>query len=117
MDKHTCETCVYERDSSPSQHCDSCSDVMDNWRAAEPVKCPCKAYEEKEKQADFLTLGLLKEKNRISAIQRQYNKDVLHLCENKPPKLYNGFNACLSCKLRETCKIIYADRALKEAKQ
>ncbi len=42
--KHTCETCVYERDSSPSQHCDGCVDE-DNWRAKEPLNCPCKGYE------------------------------------------------------------------------
>ncbi len=67
----------------------------------------CKAYPEKEKQVDLLTLGLLQEKNHISAIQKQYDKDVFYLCENKPPELFSGWNACLSCKLRVTCRLLF----------
>lgn len=52
MNKHICKTCVYERDSSPSQHCDCCVDG-DNWRASEPTSCPCKAYEGLVKALEF----------------------------------------------------------------
>ena len=53
MSEHTCKTCVYERDSSPSQHCDGCVDG-DCWRAAEPIKCPCEAHDTLIKHRDKL---------------------------------------------------------------
>ena len=69
-----------------------------------------------KEQVDLLTLGLLQEKNHISAIKKQYSLSVMPFCENKPPECFSGYNACLSCKLREICKLLYVDQALKPPK-
>ncbi len=77
----------------------------------------CSDYNYKlQKQSDLLTVGLLKEKNYISAISEQFSKSVtvtrqFHypkaICENLPPEQFNGFNACLSCPMLEMCRLLY----------
>lgn len=49
----------------------------------------------------------------ITAIRKQYNADIMHLCENKPPECFSGFNACLSCKMKATCRLLYKSELLK----
>lgn len=46
---------------------------------------------------------------KIEKIKNQYSVSVMYLCENKPPELFNGFNACLSCKLRDMCRLLYKE--------
>lgn len=43
----------------------------------------------------------------ITAIRKQYNADIMHICENKPPECFSGFNACLSCNMKATCRMLY----------
>lgn len=43
----------------------------------------------------------------ITAIRKQYNVGIMHICENKPPECFSGFNACLSCKMKATCRLLY----------
>lgn len=63
-----------------------------------------------QKQNDLLTLGLLQAKNYITAIRKQYNQDCMAICENKPPELFSGFNACLSCSMSNTCRLLYENK-------
>ena len=43
----------------------------------------------------------------IEAIKKQFNESAMHFCESKPPEVYNGYNTCLSCKLRKICELLY----------
>jgi len=43
----------------------------------------------------------------LENIRTLYNRDMMNFCKNKPPELYSGFNACLSCNMRDTCRAIY----------
>jgi len=52
----------------------------------------------------------------IKAIKKQYAKDLVAIntfyypkpvCENQPPEITNGYNACLSCPMRKTCLLIF----------
>ena len=72
-----------------------------------------------QKQSDLLTLGLLQEKVYISAIREQFSKSVSAtqqayypkaICENLPPEQFSGFNACLSCPMLETCRLLYKNQ-------
>ena len=45
----------------------------------------------------------------IEAIKKQFNESAMHFCESKPPEIYNGYNACLSCKLRKICELLYTN--------
>ncbi len=47
----------------------------------------------------------------IATIRKQYNADIMDFCENKPPELFSGFNACLSCKMKATCRLLYKNVA------
>lgn len=74
-------------------------------------RCPDNPFVQKvadlQKQNDLLTLGILQEKNKIARIRKQYNEDMMHFCESKPPEIFDGYKACLSCNMRETCRAIY----------
>lgn len=52
---------------------------------------------------------------KLAKIKNQYSKDVCHigfncriaLCNNRPPEITNLMNSCLSCRMRETCRLLY----------
>ena len=46
---------------------------------------------------------------REQELREVFNKAAMKYCENKPPKCYSGFNACLSCGLREICRLFNAE--------
>jgi len=55
----------------------------------------------------------------IKAIKKQYAKDLVAIntfyypkpvCENQPPEITNGYNACLSCPMRKTCLLIFKEK-------
>lgn len=55
-------------------------------------------------------------KAKLKTIREQYAKDLVAtnkfyyskpICTNQPPKITNGFNACLSCAMRRTCLLIF----------
>ena len=65
---------------------------------------------------------------KIARIKKQFSEDVCQcltsgrpidgrsgliypdsICQNRPPETTNLMNACLSCRLRETCKILYVE--------
>ena len=57
------------------------------------------------------------------AIKAQYAKDLVStnqfyfpkpVCENQPPEITNGMNACLSCSMRKSCLLIFKGIAEKE---
>ena len=50
------------------------------------------------------------------AIKAQYAKDLVAInkfyyrepiCQNQPPEITNGYDACLSCPMRKTCLLIF----------
>ena len=43
----------------------------------------------------------------IKAIQKLYNKTIMHLCGRRPPKIFDGFKTCLSCRLSPMCRLLY----------
>lgn len=62
----------------------------------------------------------------IDQIKKQYAIDVckinqfyfpLPICGNQPPNITNLLNACLSCPMRETCKLLFTEPALVAAKE
>ena len=55
-------------------------------------------------------------KRKAEAIRTQYACDLVAIntfyypkpvCENQPPEITNGYNACLSCPMRKTCLLIF----------
>ena len=53
---------------------------------------------------------------KLKAIKEQYAKDLVAedthffpnpICQNQPPEITNGYNACLSCPMRKTCLLIF----------
>lgn len=54
--------------------------------------------------------------NQLEQIKKQFNYDVCSktvrypkpICENRPPEITNLMNACLSCPLRKTCKLLFS---------
>lgn len=55
---------------------------------------------------------------KLARIKKQFSKDVCRktpfhhpkvICGNQPPEITNLMNACLSCSLRETCKILFVE--------
>lgn len=63
---------------------------------------------------------------KLARIRKQFSEDVCHktscgrradgglaevdsICRNRPPETTNLMNACLSCRLRETCKILFVE--------
>lgn len=63
---------------------------------------------------------------KLARIKKQFSVDVSNksscgrsvdgslaeidsICRNQPPEITNLMNACLSCRLRETCKILYVE--------
>ena len=58
---------------------------------------------------------------RVDAIKKQYARDLVAIntfyypkpvCENQPPEITNGMNACLSCPMRRTCLLLFKDTAI-----
>ena len=43
--------------------------------------------------------------DKLEAVKKQFSKDVF--CKNRPPETTNFMNACLSCAMRETCKLLF----------
>lgn len=77
------------------------------------LRCYCKDLQRK---CDLLTLGLLREKNYITNLKNQLSKSLMAtnqffypkpICENRPPDTFSGWNACLSCAMSETCRLLY----------
>lgn len=62
---------------------------------------------------------LVKEKRRLQIllenIRKRYSIDVcsirpqqdIAICSNRPPEITNLKNSCLSCRMRETCRLLY----------
>lgn len=54
---------------------------------------------------------------KLEQIKKQFSEDVCKtnrigvnsICQNQPPETTNLMKACLSCRLRETCKILYVE--------
>jgi len=55
---------------------------------------------------------------KIARIKKQFSEDVCSrnqfnhptaICQNRPPETTNLMNACLSCPMRETCKILFVE--------
>ena len=63
---------------------------------------------------------------KLTRIKKQFSEDVCKasscgrsadgslaeidsICRNRPPETTNLMNACLSCRLRETCKILFVE--------
>ena len=64
-------------------------------------------------ERDTLIVELQAEKKAIKA---QYAKDLVAInkfyyrepiCQNQPPEITNGYDACLSCPMRKTCLLIF----------
>jgi len=71
-----------------------------------------------QKQNDLLALGLLQEKNKFDKLRSVFSEAVTgnegyvypkNVCKNKPPEIYGGFNACLSCRFSPVCRLLYTD--------
>ena len=52
----------------------------------------------------------------LTQIKKQFNEDAMKtrefhfpkpFCQNRPPEISKGWNACLSCCFNETCKLLY----------
>ena len=59
---------------------------------------------------------LVQQKEYVAAISNQFSKSVMatqqfyypkSICKNLPPEQFSGFNACLSCPMVETCRLLY----------
>lgn len=65
-------------------------------------------------------------KEKMARLKKQFSEDVCHkascgrradgglaevdsICRNRPPETTNLMNSCLSCRLRETCRILYVE--------
>lgn len=57
--------------------------------------------------------------DKLKRIKEQFAKDVCDkkvfaypdaICRNQPPQITNLMNGCLSCPLRNTCKILFVDK-------
>lgn len=62
----------------------------------------------------------------IEQLKKQYAIDVCRInqfyfprpiCRNQPPDFTNLMNACLSCPMRETCKLLFTDVTLAAAEK
>jgi len=71
-----------------------------------------------EKQNSLLTYGLLREKNKIQSIKKQFAEDAVAVnefyyptpvCEKGTPELFSGWNACLSCRFLRTCRLLFGE--------
>jgi len=55
---------------------------------------------------------------KLARVRKQFSKDVCQgnrfdvgsICRNKPPETTNFMNACLSCRLLETCRLLFVDK-------
>jgi len=56
--------------------------------------------------------------DKIEQIRKQFSHDVRDervfnhpqaICRNQPPEITNLLNACLSCPLRNTCKLLFTE--------
>lgn len=56
---------------------------------------------------------------KIGRIKKQFSEDVCRkiknfypesICQNRPPEITNLMNACLTCSLRETCRILFIEK-------
>lgn len=71
-------------------------------------------------------MGIKTAAAKIARIKKQFSVDVCNksscgrsadgglaeidsICRNQPPEITNLMNACLSCRLRETCKILFVE--------
>ncbi len=57
-----------------------------------------------------LRLDLMTVKTQIGQIKYILNEVLMPVCLNKPPECYSGYNACLSCRYRKLCSIVYSKR-------
>lgn len=63
----------------------------------------------------------------LERLKKQFSEDVCHksscgrsadgglaeidsICRNRPPETTNLMNACLSCPLQETCKVLFVEK-------
>ena len=59
----------------------------------------------------------------LDEMRRQFKKDLVKtnqfyypkpFCQNLPPEISKGWNACLSCRFNETCNLLFREDLGKE---
>ena len=90
--------------------------ILDKYGGSTPEEIKGELFAQLQAENKRLEEELVQQKEYVAAISNQFSKSVMatqqfhypkSICKNLPPEQFSGFNACLSCPMVETCRLLY----------